>query len=315
MSDERSVVLAAGTLPWRRRAGELEVALVHRPRHDDWAWPKGKLEPDEEWPVAAVRETQEETGLRVRLGRPLPTSTYRLEGDGRRHKEVRYWAAQVIGGAGRLENEIDEVRWVTAEEARRLATYPRDLEQLDALVDGPLPTRAIAVVRHAHAVARKRWKGDDDRLRPLDEAGEQRASALVDILAAYAFPRVVCSPSTRCVDTVAPYLALAEAAGYEIETSWRPELSEEGYEEDPAAVAPTVTGALGGSEPVLLCSHGPVLRPLIAEIVRRYGRSAPEVARILDDVNDDNLAKGEALVLHVGTGPEPALIAVERHLP
>ena len=63
---------AAGTVPWRLRDGTLEVALVHRPRYDDWSWAKGKLDADEDWAVAAVRETDEETGLLVRLGPPLP---------------------------------------------------------------------------------------------------------------------------------------------------------------------------------------------------------------------------------------------------
>ena len=63
---------AAGTLPWRRRRGQLQVALVHRPKYDDWSWAKGKLDPGEEWPAAAARETHEETALEVRLGRPLP---------------------------------------------------------------------------------------------------------------------------------------------------------------------------------------------------------------------------------------------------
>ena len=67
-----SVIPAAGTVPWRRRRGALEVAVVHRPKYDDWSWAKGKLDPGEDWPVAAVRETREETGLEVRLGLPLP---------------------------------------------------------------------------------------------------------------------------------------------------------------------------------------------------------------------------------------------------
>ncbi|HQV84172.1 MAG TPA: NUDIX domain-containing protein, partial [Ornithinibacter sp.] len=71
---------AAGTLPWRLRDGELEVALVHRPRYDDWSWAKGKLDPGEDWAVAAVRETVEETGLVVRLGPPLPEARYTLLG-------------------------------------------------------------------------------------------------------------------------------------------------------------------------------------------------------------------------------------------
>ena len=94
-----SVVLAAGTLPWRRRRGRLQVAVVHRPKYDDWSWPKGKLDPGEEWQVAAVREVWEETGLRVRLGIPLPDSEYQVAGASHR-KRVRYWAAEITGGSG-----------------------------------------------------------------------------------------------------------------------------------------------------------------------------------------------------------------------
>ena len=87
-----STIPAAGTLPWRVRDGHLEVALIHRPRYRDWSWPKGKLDPGEDWPVAAARETQEETGLRERLGNPLPEADYMVMAkDGTpAPKEVRY---------------------------------------------------------------------------------------------------------------------------------------------------------------------------------------------------------------------------------
>ena len=118
------LVPAAGALVWRRRRSRIEVALVHRSRYDDWSWPKGKLDPGETFAQAAAREVLEETGLQVRLGIPLPELVYGL--DNGATKLVRYWAAQVVGGSGVLEHEVDEVRWLDVETARRTLTYARD---------------------------------------------------------------------------------------------------------------------------------------------------------------------------------------------
>ena len=199
---------AAGALPWRRRKGALQVALVHRPRYDDWSWAKGKLDAGEEWPAAAVREVAEETSLRVHLRRPLPTSTYPIGSlSGLATKEVRYWVAEVVGDTGALKHEIDEVAWLAPEEAALRLDYARDQEQLRALVQADeadeLTTWPLAVVRHAKAYPRGSWEGADP-LRPLDARGKERAAALGPILAAYGVKRLVSSPSTRCVDTLRP---------------------------------------------------------------------------------------------------------------
>ena len=151
---------------------------MHRPRYDDWAWAKGKLDPDEQFPVAAAREVQEETGYTVRLGRPLPTSTYTLldRSGAPVTKEVRYWAAEVIGGDGILQHEIDEVAWLDVAAASARLDYARDRDQLRALVraehEGTLATWPLALVRHAHAVPRGAWSGDDDRQRPAGPRGQ-----------------------------------------------------------------------------------------------------------------------------------------------
>lgn len=96
---------AAGTLPWRLRDGELEVALVHRPRYDDWSWAKGKLDPGEDWAVAAVRETVEETGPDWGRRCPRPATPFSGRDGTPDEKVVRYWTAQVTGGDGHLVNE------------------------------------------------------------------------------------------------------------------------------------------------------------------------------------------------------------------
>ena len=108
---------------------EGRVALVHRPRYDDWTLPKGKLDRGESFEDAALREVEEETGLRCRLVRELPSSEY-LDPKGR-SKLVRYWLMEVEHDPGFVPNdEVDELRWVPLEEAPALLTYPRDAEIL-----------------------------------------------------------------------------------------------------------------------------------------------------------------------------------------
>ena len=106
------------------------VALVHRPRYDDWTLPKGKLDAGESFEEAALREIDEETGLRVRLVRELPASNYEVRG---RPKVVRYWLMEVESDPGFVANdEVDELRWLERGEALRLLTYDRDRDVLAA---------------------------------------------------------------------------------------------------------------------------------------------------------------------------------------
>ena len=310
---------AAGTLPWRLREGALEVAVVHRPRYDDWSWAKGKLDPGEAWAVAAVRETEEETGLVVRLGPPLPEARYTLLGrDGTPDdKVVRYWSARVTGGHGRLVNEIDEVVWLDVPTAHARLDYARDREQLLALVrlqqTDRLDTWPLVLVRHAHAVPRGEWR-EDDAVRPLDPTGRARAVALAPVLAAYGVTRVVSSPWARCVRTVEPF---AVAGGLRIRT--RKGLSEEGFEAQPDRAHRHLHRLLERGEPALLCTHGPVLPPLMDDLEWRLDLDAAgsvEVVEEFAEARDEKLAKGEALVCHVvGRGDAARVVAVERHLP
>ncbi len=126
-----SAVRAAGGVPVRAGGGGLEVLIVHRPQYGDWTFPKGKCEPDESDEACAVREVEEETGLRCALEAELPSTSY---ADGRgRPKVVRYWRLRVIGGEPTFDFEVDEARWLSLEEAAALLTYPRDLAVLEAL--------------------------------------------------------------------------------------------------------------------------------------------------------------------------------------
>jgi 8-oxo-dGTP diphosphatase len=123
-------VRAAGGIVWRRgEDGAAEILLVHRPAYDDWSFPKGKLEPGEGEDEAALREVEEETGLRCRRERELATTRYR---DARgRAKTVRYWLMTPIAGEPAPANEVDDVRFVPIAAAANLLTYERDRELLE----------------------------------------------------------------------------------------------------------------------------------------------------------------------------------------
>lgn len=112
-----------------------EVLVVHRPMYDDWTFPKGKLEPGEREEDAAIREVEEETGLRCRLEAELATTRYR---DRRgRPKTVRYWLMSPIGGRLAAANEVDEVRFLALAEAKEILTYPRDADLVAELERAP----------------------------------------------------------------------------------------------------------------------------------------------------------------------------------
>ena len=178
-------VLAAGALLWRPGPGGPEVALVHRPKYDDWSLPKGKADRGESLPLTAVREVLEETGHTIALGRPLPDQRYPVTGaDGvRRDKLVRWWVAEAAPAthdcagaeqpAVRLaeETEIDAVEWVPVADVARRATRPADVDLVARWRAGPERTRAVILLRHANAVARRNWDGPDAE-RPLTPRGQ-----------------------------------------------------------------------------------------------------------------------------------------------
>lgn len=136
-SAKDEVVRAAGGVLWRRRDdGTLDVMIVHRPQYDDWSLPKGKLDPGESDETAAVREVEEETGHRCRLGEELGMVRY-SDRHGR-PKHVRYWAMTSVDPfsdavAAADDEEVDMSRWVDLDEARELLSYDRDRELLDRL--------------------------------------------------------------------------------------------------------------------------------------------------------------------------------------
>ena len=198
----RSTEVAAGGIVWRNAGSSIEILVAHRPKYDDWAFPKGRLDRGETILECAHREVVEETGLSIDVERRLPDLTYRKP-SGRR-KLVAYWAMKHRGGKFIPNREVDLIMWLEPRKAMKQLTYLRDRDLLDQLPDKwNRPAKRLIVVRHAEAGRRSDWK-KDDRKRPLSKAGRRQASRLVTKLAGYRIDRIISSPAARCIETVAP---------------------------------------------------------------------------------------------------------------
>jgi 8-oxo-dGTP diphosphatase len=260
-----ATIRAAGGVVWRRAesgsdAG-VEVAVVHRPRYDDWSLPKGKLAPGEPEVEGAVREVLEETGYHVRVGRPLGETRYeKVVGRLARPKVVRWWAMQVTGGAFTATREVDDLRWLPLAEAEQMLTRDTDRDLLRRFAQGPAPTRTVLLVRHASAGNRSSWTGDD-RERPLDECGQAQADEIVRLLARYDVATILSADVARCVETVAPF---ADAVGLPVHEE--PVLSEPRYpgrEEEAIAVVRSADP----DRDAVVCSQGGVIPDLVDRLL------------------------------------------------
>ncbi|WP_296133828.1 bifunctional NUDIX hydrolase/histidine phosphatase family protein [uncultured Corynebacterium sp.] len=207
----KRTTLAAGAVLWRGDPQDPEVALIHRPRYDDWSLPKGKVDPGESLPTTAAREILEETGYSVRLGKLIGKVAYPVQG---RTKVVYYWMARVLEGDYTPNDETDELRWLKLDEACALLSYEVDTQVL-AKAQKRLrlaPTTRVLYVRHARAHERSTWEGDDN-LRPLDKKGRRQAEMLVPMLTPYHPTAIFSATPQRCQQTAAP---LADELGLDI---------------------------------------------------------------------------------------------------
>ena len=256
-------IRAAGGVVWRRvdpTDGEtgVEVAVIHRPRYDDWSLPKGKVSVGESDLEGAVREVLEETGFHVRVGRGLGETRYvKSNGSATRPKVVRWWAMQAEEGAFSATREVDDLRWLSLAEAADQVTRDTDREVLERFARGAAPTRTVLLVRHAPAGHSSDWVGDD-RERPLDACGIEQADELVRLLSRFEVGSILSADVLRCTATVQP---LADALGLEVQPE--PLLSQVGYpgREDEAAA---LIRRLGDAEhDAVACSQGEVIPDLV----------------------------------------------------
>jgi 8-oxo-dGTP diphosphatase len=225
--------------------------LVHRPRFDDWSLPKGKLKRGEHPLAGAVREVREETGTRAWVGPRLPTVRYDVwSGDSLAEKSVDYWAMTIDPSSGPTFNagdEVDDIAWLPVNAALARVTYPHDKHVLRAYAQFPPLHRPVVLIRHTSAGERDLWSGPDEE-RPLDEAGQQQAKALTQLLPHFGPTRLVSAEPVRCQQTLAP-TALELGLPIEIDATFTESAN-------PQAAAEKLRRGANPAGAVMVCSQG-----------------------------------------------------------
>lgn len=297
------IIQAAGAVAIRGSGESAEVLAVHRPRYDDWSLPKGKLQAGEIAPTAAVREVAEETGVLIRLQAPLDPTSYRTAKAA--DKTVSWWRAAAIadpppkpvsddGPDEQSVPEVDEVAWLSVQEAEERLDYDQDRKLLGQALDQPTTTPLI-VVRHAKAINRKDWHGTDPD-RPLRPRGRVQSRQLVGVLGAYGVGELYTSPWLRCTATLQPYALEARLSSTALAI-----LTEEEGSGDPDGVAAAMDRlrerAVTRRLPIAVCGHRPVLPHMLAAL----------------DLPHRPLSTAECVVVHLTDTAE--VHAVEFHRP
>ncbi len=241
-------IQAAGGVVWRPSDSGVEIALVHRPRYDDWSLPKGKLDRGETQLMAAVREIGEEIGARVRVERWLGEISYRTNGRG--IKTVAYWSMRYLDGPFVPSAEVDELAWVPPLAARRLLSYDIDADVLTAFENIPVPDAVVVLVRHARAGKRSTWSGEDT-LRPLDSVGQAQARRLAAMLPYFGVDTVRTADLVRCEQTLLP---LAEALGQPVQSEHV--FADDACAQDVEATVAAVVAAGADGAIAAICSQG-----------------------------------------------------------
>ena len=299
-------IIAAGAVVTRPGSKGTEYLLIHRGYREDWTFPKGKVDPGEHVLTAAVREVREETGFAIQLGIPLPTQTYKVEG---KLKDSHYWLGNLLAGEFLANDEVDEIAWLTFEQAKKKLTYEHDHDVLTAASTAK-QTTPLMILRHTQSVKRAEWllSSDDlseiDASRPLTAVGRMQANSLIGALAAYGINEIHSSDSRRCRDTVGPY-ATARSLAVTLETT----VSEERHQEHPEKVRARVTELAKQSNPLVLCTHRPVM-PTVMDSLAESFELETEVKKAFDPA----LTPGSMVVYHRDVTDLSKVISVERHL-
>lgn len=267
-----TLVRAAGGVVWRRSGGTVQVCVVHRPRHDDWSLPKGKLDPGEHPLAAAVREVAEEADVRGVPEVRLPPVRYLMR-DGT-PKEVEFWSMRADGTGGfQPETEVDNVRWLPLSDASRLVSYPHDVRVLGDFAALPPVVAVLGLVRHAPAGNRGTWSGPDTA-RPLDAAGWAQALAMAELLALIRPVRLRSASPRRCVQTLQPLADLLDRP-IEVDSVFDEPAPGQDSEENGLAAAGGLLELARDGESAAVCSQGKVIPEAVARLADPAGLGFP----------------------------------------
>ena len=275
-------IRAAGAVVWRRLSDELlQIALIHRPRYDDWSFPKGKAEEGESDISCAYREVLEETGYETIFGPELGSIQYKVDGV---EKKVKYWSAQAIGNASKImdELEVDQLIWVTLEDAYLKLTLDSDRKILKNFESFGADTNPLILLRHAKAVAREEWESDDGD-RPLAHIGQIQAKRFLATMVPFAITEIYTSDAVRCYESIEQI-----ARSLSINPVFSPSLSEYAFAKDKKSWNKLIQDILENQSTSLVCSHNPVIPEIVKKLIGK--KNFKEL--------DHDLLPGEAWILH-----------------
>jgi phosphohistidine phosphatase SixA/8-oxo-dGTP pyrophosphatase MutT (NUDIX family) len=275
-------IMAAGAVVWRKNSDDsISIALIHRPRYSDWSLPKGKAEVGEALISSAYREVLEETNLKIKIG-PFIDQTQYFVPQGL--KQVNFWSARAIGEDHPFHpnNEVDQMEWFSTAAAIEKVDRESDREILQKFIVSPFDSSAFIMLRHAKALARSEWQGDDDD-RPLELTGQLQAKRMLSIFQVFGLEEIYTSDAVRCFDTVA---ALGKSLGIELRVV--NQLSEYTFKKNKEKAIDFVKEVIKSNETILICSHNPVLPRMLEKLTKKVNVELPA----------SKLLPGEAWVVH-----------------
>ena len=264
-----AAILAAGAVLWRKsEKKKIEVLIIHRPKYDDWTFPKGKAEIGEPLIACAYREVLEETNIETAFGPYLGEVEY-LTNDGK--KKVSFWSAKVVKEKDFKPNaEVDQLKWVEVTKVKELLTLDTDRKILEQFLQIKLDTKPLVLLRHAKAVTRDEWQGEDDD-RPLDSYGQNQAKRLLAMYQVFNLEQIHSSDAVRCYDTV---VAIAKGLNIKLEVTGK--LSESTFKKDKEKAFDYAKDLMKLNESVLLCSHNPILPKMLNKLTKKSEVDADE---------------------------------------